>query len=71
MQAALDELETGDNLRHYELNNLRQALQGAVEAVLDGDLHEYDEMMSLIAKRVNYLAENPAHAGNHEQFRKQ
>lgn len=66
---AINSLETNDPLRIAELNNIRQAVIGATECLLEGDFHEYDEIMNVVAKRVNALAEDTQSAGTHEQFR--
>lgn len=64
-----DELETDDELRNAELANIRQIIHVAVQDIIDGNISDADETLTLVKKRLNFLAENPGSAGNHEAHR--
>lgn len=60
MEAACDELDmNADRKIRHDLNNVRTAIQGAVCALLDGDMQGADFLLSEAAKWINEIASRP------------
>lgn len=66
---ACDELETEDELRSEELNNIRQIIHCAVNDIIEGNISDADDTLSLVSGRLNFLAAHPESAGLHEAHR--
>ena len=63
-----DKLETGDDYRKAELNQVRTAISLIQEGISD-EVQEVIEIYIDIQSKLSHLRENRNSAGNHEQFR--
>lgn len=62
--------KTDDILRQAEANNILQVVHICRDGLEKGmDFRDIDELLSEVAGRVDFLLDNPHHAGLHERHR--
>jgi hypothetical protein len=62
----------GDTLREAEISNLRDCVAMAQSCYLEGDTCSLEIVMEVAAtvrERINWLLNNPSHAGAQEKYR--
>lgn len=67
----LDDLRinTSNDLRVAEINNLRAVVRGALETLFEPDGDNFAiQVIAEMGARINHLVDNPDSAGNHNQF---
>ena len=68
---ACESLRTEDRLRNAEINNLLAVIYAVRDQIKEGimDASESDIELFDVSQRINKLAADPKHAGDHEQYR--
>lgn len=71
LEIACKELETSDELREAECKNIATILNCVRQKIASGVYNSEDVFATLseVIERLNFLAENPDHAGRHEIHR--